>query len=186
MVMKTLREMMDLIEAAQRPHQSNTKNPVDFPRTWHDVDPKLGKQVDQMSQIEKVKKGFAHPDTLKTQGVAEAFDSQGYHTSVSKGKYLPSEYGQDENNLYLHDMMNSAHDGSGPKLVTIDDKRIATEVAAMFGGYVEKTPMRTYRIYRPRGATQSAKTPELTGVAEEQVEESSPDALSKIDELFRK
>lgn len=36
-----------------------------MPKTWHDVDKKLGKQVDKMSQAEKVKKGFAHPDTLK-------------------------------------------------------------------------------------------------------------------------
>ena len=45
------------------------KNPY-HPKTWHDVDPKLGKAVDKMSQAEKVKKGFAHPDTLK-KGVAE-------------------------------------------------------------------------------------------------------------------
>lgn len=37
----------------------------EMPKTWHDVDPKLGKQVDKMSQAEKVKKGLAHPDTLK-------------------------------------------------------------------------------------------------------------------------
>jgi hypothetical protein len=65
--MKTLREMMDLIEAAQQPAE---KNP--YPKTWHDVDPKLGKQVDKMSPEEKVKKGYAHPDTLKKKGVAEA------------------------------------------------------------------------------------------------------------------
>ena len=41
------------------------------PETWHDVDPKLGKQVDKMSQAEKVKKGFAHSNTLKKKGVAE-------------------------------------------------------------------------------------------------------------------
>lgn len=35
------------------------------PKTWHDVDKKLGKQVDKMSQAEKVKKGFAHPNTVK-------------------------------------------------------------------------------------------------------------------------
>lgn len=37
----------------------------EHPKTWHDVDPKLGKQVDKMSQAEKVSKGFAHSDTLK-------------------------------------------------------------------------------------------------------------------------
>ena len=42
------------------------------PKTWHDVDKKLGKAVDKMSQAEKVKKGLAHPDTLKKKGVAEA------------------------------------------------------------------------------------------------------------------
>jgi hypothetical protein len=45
-----------------------------YPKTWHEVDPKLGKQVDKMSQAEKVKKGLAHPNTLKKskeQGVAE-------------------------------------------------------------------------------------------------------------------
>lgn len=41
------------------------------PETWHDVDKKLGKAVDKMSQAEKVKKGLAHPATLKKQGVAE-------------------------------------------------------------------------------------------------------------------
>ena len=48
-------------EAEKKPH----------PKTWHDVDPKLGKAVDKMSQPEKVKKGFAHPNTLKRKGVAE-------------------------------------------------------------------------------------------------------------------
>jgi len=45
-----------------------------YPKTWHDVDPKLGKLVDKMSPAEQVKKGFAHPDILKKskeQGVAE-------------------------------------------------------------------------------------------------------------------
>jgi len=41
----------------------------DHPKTWHDVDPKLGKAVDKMSQAEKVKKGLAHPDTLNTEKV---------------------------------------------------------------------------------------------------------------------
>ena len=52
-----------MAEAEKKPH----------PKTWHDVDPKLGKAVDKMSQAEKVKKGLAHPDTLKKKGVAEGF-----------------------------------------------------------------------------------------------------------------
>ena len=56
-------------EAEKKPH----------PKTWHDVDPKLGKQVDKMSQAEKVKKGLAHPDTLKKKGVAEGREFGSYY-----------------------------------------------------------------------------------------------------------
>lgn len=70
-------------------HYSNTKNPVDFPKTWHDVDKKLGRAVDKMTQAEKVKKGFAHPDTLKKQRVAEG----------SNGEY-DDESGMAETNLH--------------------------------------------------------------------------------------
>jgi hypothetical protein len=55
------RREQGVAEAEKKPH----------PKTWHDVDPKLGKAVDKMSQAEKVKKGLAHPDTLKKKGVAE-------------------------------------------------------------------------------------------------------------------
>ena len=116
--------------------------------------------ADEISRLEKNDKG-----------VAEGTDKYGFHTSVSKGKFLPSKYGQDENNLYLHDLMNVSGDGSGPQLVTIDDKRIATEIAAMYGGYVERTGMGTYRVYRPKGMRKSVKQPELTGVAEDTVDE---------------
>jgi hypothetical protein len=50
---------------------SGDKKP--YPNTWHDVDPKLGKQVDKMSPEEKVEKGYANPSILKKnkqQGVA--------------------------------------------------------------------------------------------------------------------
>ena len=45
-----------------------------YPKTWHDVDPKIGKLVDKMSPEEKVKKGYSNPSILKKkkeQGVAE-------------------------------------------------------------------------------------------------------------------
>lgn len=57
------RKLKGVAEAEKKPH----------PNTWHDVDPKLGRAVDKMSQAEKVKKGLAHPDTLKKKGVAEAW-----------------------------------------------------------------------------------------------------------------
>jgi len=104
--------------------------------------------------------------TFEQQGVAEERNKQGYHTRVQKGKFLPSKYGEDEYN-YLHDLMNSSYDGEGPVLVTIDDKRIAREIAAMYGGDVEQTGLGTYRIVQRKGAAPVGnKTPELTGVAE--------------------
>ncbi len=59
------------------------KNP--HPQTWHDVDSKLGKQVDKMSQAEKVKKGLAHPDTLKKKNVSEEVEQI---DEISKEKLL--------------------------------------------------------------------------------------------------
>ena len=75
-------------------HYSNTKNPVDFPKTWHDVDKKLGKAVDKMSQAEKVKKGLAastklpgyHPKSVS--GLNEA--------AVLRKKYLGKLKGKTE------------------------------------------------------------------------------------------
>lgn len=98
--MKTLREMMDLVEAAQR--QGVAEGPgfdkwaderaasqlhklkKPHPKTWHDVDTKLGRAVDKMSQAEKVKKGLAHPDTLKKKGVAEEQVEESTPEAVSK------------------------------------------------------------------------------------------------------
>jgi hypothetical protein len=97
------------------------------------------------------------------EGVAEDTDEYGYHTRVRKGKFLPSKYGKDKNNLYLHDMdkvSGQLADRGGPQLVTIDDKHIAAKIAAKHGGSVEKTTMGTYRVYQPRGARQTTKRPE--------------------------
>ena len=71
-----------------------------YPNTWHNVDPKLGKQVDNMSPEEKVKKGYSNPSILKKkkeQGVAEGYSLK--KTNVNK--YMepgdPDEYTQDIN-----------------------------------------------------------------------------------------
>lgn len=75
-----------------------------MPKTWHDVDPKLGRAVDKMSPAEKVKKGFAHPDTLKKkkekQGVAEGIlGDREYNRVMPVVKRIASEvsdYDRDE------------------------------------------------------------------------------------------
>jgi hypothetical protein len=63
--------------------------------------------------------------------------------------------------------MNTSGDGSGPMLVTIDDKKIARQIATMYGADVEETGMGTYRIVQRRGnSPMGNKSPKLTGVAE--------------------
>jgi len=102
----------------------------------------------------------------KNEGVAEDTDQEGYHTRVQRGDFRPSKYGEDEYN-YLHDLMNTSGDGSSPMLVTINDKKIARQIAAMYGGDVEETGMGTYRIVQRRGESPMGnKRPKLTGVAE--------------------
>ena len=62
---------------AKKKEQGVAEGSVDkkpYPKTWHDVDPKIGKLVDKMSPEEKVKKGYSNPSILKKkkeQGVAE-------------------------------------------------------------------------------------------------------------------
>lgn len=100
------------------------------------------------------------------QGVTETLDKDGYHISVQKGKFLPSQFGEDEYN-YLHDLMNSSEASGKPMLVTVNDKRLAREIAAMYGGDVEKTGLGTYRIVQRRGAAPvGSKTPELSTINE--------------------
>jgi len=117
------------------------------------------KKKEQKAGKEKHRKPFA-------EGVAEDTNELGYHTRVRRGDFRPSKYGEDEYN-YLHDLMNTSGDGSGPMLVTIDDKKIARQIAAMYGGDVEETGLGTYRIVQRRGnSPMGNEMPKLTGVAE--------------------
>jgi len=111
---------------------------------------------------------ISHEDweAMNEQGVAEDTDKEGYHTRVRRGDFRPSKYGEDEYN-YLHDLMNTSGDSSGPQLVTINDKKIARQIATMYGADVEDTGMGTYRIVQRRGDSPLGnKRPKLTGVAE--------------------
>jgi hypothetical protein len=125
------------------------------------------------------------------EGVSEALDKEGdYHVSVQKGKFLPSDRGggSDENLNYLHDLMNISGTGGGPMLVTISDPRIATEVAAMYGGTVLKTRYGTYRIVQSKGQNQKTPTPEpeLVGMRESGVAEGAalpPEVIELIKKI---
>ena len=74
--------VLDLTQYGITPKQGVAEGSVDkkpYPKTWHDVDPKIGKLVDKMSPEEKVKKGYANPSILKKkkeQGVAEGHGSE--------------------------------------------------------------------------------------------------------------
>ena len=87
-------------EKHKKPVAEGSGDKKPYPNTWHDVDPKLGKQVDKMSPEEKVKKGYSNPSILKKkkeQGVAEGYSLK--KTNVNK--YMepgdPDEYTQDIN-----------------------------------------------------------------------------------------
>jgi len=128
------------------------------------TDPEAYKR--EMAQREQSRNRMPAVSTFEQQGVAEDTDKEGYHTRVRRGDFRPSKYGEDEYN-YLHDLMNTSGDSSGPQLVTINDKKIARQIATMYGADVEETGMGTYRIVQRRGdSPMSNKRPKLTGVAE--------------------
>ena len=86
--------------------------------------------------------------TKKEQGVAEGYDNYEFHTSVEKGKFLPSKFGN-KRFAYLHDLEKTSPSTGGPQLVTIDDADTAKQIASQFGGKVVKTDLNTYRIVKP-------------------------------------
>ena len=148
MANKSIRDYINLIENAQQPHQSNTKNPVDFPKTWHDVDKKLGRAVDKMSQAEKVKKGLAHPDTLNTEKVYKVL-------AVDKSNAL--------------------------------SKQVKLKVkASSLDEVFERLAINDWYPLEINGVEVIAGKRLKQSVAEEQLEETTPEALAKIDELTRK
>ena len=102
------------------------KNPY-HPKTWHDVDPKLGKAVDKMSQAEKVKKGFAHPDTLK-KGVAE--DDAGdvekrMVAKIEKEKQRLAKLKQTDPEAYKREMAKRKTSGKVPPVSTFEEQGVA-------------------------------------------------------------
>jgi hypothetical protein len=113
----------------------------------------------RLKVLKLIKESMAHK-------IDETLNRDGYHVSVQKGKFMPSKFGEDNYN-YLHDLMNSSESSGSPMLVTIDDKKLAREIAAMYGADVEETGLGTYRIVQRKGSTpQQVKTPELSTVNE--------------------
>jgi hypothetical protein len=127
---------------------------------WYDPNKEFDKKMNSPEVMAQMKR------MATKEGVAEDTDKEGYHTRVQRGDFRPSKYGEDEYN-YLHDLMNTSGDSSGPQLVTINDKKIARQIATMYGADVEETGMGTYRIVQRRGdSPMGNKRPKLTGVAE--------------------
>ena len=80
--------------------------------------------------------------------VAEGHDNYDFHTSVEKGKFLPSKFGN-KRFVYLHDLEKTSPSTGGPQLVTIDDAGAARQIASQYGGKVVKTKLDTFRIVQP-------------------------------------
>lgn len=155
MTNKSIRDYINLIENAQREGVAEAEKKP-HPQTWHDVDPKLGKAVDKMSQAEKVKKGYAHPDTLKKQGVAEGSEEQVYKVvALDKSNALKKPTKLNVKASSIEDVFS--------RLAANDWYALSINGVEVVAGKRLKQ-----------------------GVAEEQLEETTPEALAKIDELTRK
>jgi len=101
------------------------------PKTWHDVDPKLGKAVDKMSQAEKVKKGLAHPDTLKKKGVAEGSETNKYKVVVKGQKRSYSVWVEAKNEevaiIRAQQYVAREHNDHGTRAAVVDMKQGVAE-----------------------------------------------------------
>ena len=84
---------------------------------------------------------------MREEGVDEAYDKWGWHTSLTNGEFMPTKYGTKEY-VYLHDLDNQSANGN-PQLVTVNKPTVAKRIAKQFGGKVVKTNLNTYRIVKP-------------------------------------
>jgi hypothetical protein len=159
MTNKSIRDYINLIENAQQAVEGQ------MPKTWHDVDPKLGKQVDKMSQAEKVKKGLAHPDTLKKKGVTEG-------TVYPNAEVIKSKNGKPVGEIY--------QDGN-----TWGCFHYRADRGADFLDSREDAIQELKLIHQENGR----KTPDYTikgEVDEGQLDETSPEAIAKINQITRR
>lgn len=142
MTNKSIRDYINLIENAQQAAEGQ------MPKTWNDVDPTLGKQVDRMTQAEKVKKGLAHPDTLNTEQVYKV-------VALDKGNALKKPTKMKVKASSLEDLFS--------RLSANDWYPLEINGVEVIAGKRLKQ-----------------------GVAEEQLEETSPEAIAKIEQLTRR
>lgn len=92
---------------------------------------------------------------LDEEVVNEKLNKGFFHSSVEKGKFMKSKYG-DENTMYLHDLDNETDEGK-PMLVTFDDEKEAEKAAKKFRGKLSKTKMGTFRIVKEEVELDEAK-----------------------------
>jgi hypothetical protein len=142
MTNKSIRDYINLIENLQQAAEGQ------MPKTWNDVDPTLGKQVDRMTQAEKVRKGLAHPDTLNTEQVYKV-------VALDKGNALKKPTKMKVKASSLEDLFS--------RLSANDWYPLEINGVEVIAGKRLKQ-----------------------GVAEEQLEETSPEAIAKINQITRR
>lgn len=216
MTNKSIRDYINLIENAQREGVAEAEKKP-HPQTWHDVDPKLGKAVDKMSQAEKVKKGYAHPDTLKKKGVAEGFlGDREYNRVMPFVKRIAgevSDYDRDEFGEELWSLLDQKYGSKFAQSVLDDldfywdtyteltgqgldeasvykkDQDLSGVSTQELEAFVRKHWFGGIPTYGQgesvKRAMRELKRRQKQGVAEEQLEETSPEAIAKIEQLTR-
>lgn len=202
MTNKSIRDYINLIENAQQDVVEGQ-----MPKTWQDIDPTVGKQVDKMSQAEKVKKGFAHPDTLNTEKVYKvvALDKSNALKKPTKLNVKASSIEDVFSRLAANDWYALSINGveviAGKRLKqgVAEDSPTMWEVSYDYGPHMTKTVKvkasseeeaiaKVEKAAEKRGLSIMINSVEPVGqgVAEEQLEETTPEAIAKIDELTRK
>jgi hypothetical protein len=212
MTNKSIRDYINLIENAQQAVEGQ------MPKTWHDVDPELGRQVDQMSQAEKVNKGLAHPDTLNTEQVYKvvALDKGNALKKPTKMKVKASSIEDLFSRLSANDWypleINGVEVIAGKRL----KKSVAEETGMEDGWYVVQIHPLDPLTGRPNlskvrdtvllGTREEADAyierynagsdyeksvigvaalKGQQGMAEEQLDETTPEAIEKVNQLYR-
>lgn len=180
--MKTLREMMDLVESAQKPVAEGEVVPF---KQKNPLTPNLIKQLKALSQqaLELFWEGSYMPTAAQGQvaQMGKNEEQRMFKQNEAQFKALGYEYSIVEDSqdlLYLHSIAREAwYDADKP--------------ANQYRGLpdlqynAETNTLSYYDLIGDDGYEYNDNT-QFEGVAEEQLEETTPDALAKIEDLFRK
>ena len=194
--MKTLREMMDLVEAAQQgvaEGLGNFAKAIDNLHGWYQDD-SSDPNIERYEFDDREGGYYAYgtiEHNLKTGEIAVDFeDKSGEYDGDIKATF--NSIGDAMNALRRITTQHRYNTGKAQSFDRLGDRTLAgpddvykTDRAGK-KGTLTKSRMDTMKMSSPYRKTGPKGVLPEQGVAEEQVEESTPEAVSKIDKLFQK